>query len=70
VDHRIGASDQPGEAFGMVERAFDPDDPLRFGLGAAGKGADFMLLSAGEADEMPADKAGSAGDRQFHSITI
>ena len=64
VDDRVGAGAQLGQAVGPVERALDPVDPLLGRPPAAGERAELVAGRAGGAEQMAADEAGPAGDRE------
>jgi hypothetical protein len=71
MDHGIRAFDKGGKALRPIERAVEPCHMRLRWLGAAGEGADFMAAFLGETDEVAADEAGAARDRQrCQSITI
>jgi hypothetical protein len=71
MDHGIRAFDKGGQALRPIERAVQPRYMRLPWLGAAGEGADCMAAFPGETDEVAADEAGAAGDRQSRqSITI
>src|SRR5439155_1444933 len=66
VNDRVGVVDEPFERVAALKIAEDPVEPVAFALLAAGEG--FDLMSGGECyvDQMRADEAGGAGNRQPH----
>ena len=66
VDHRVATLAQGGQAIGPVERAFDPGHAVQPGLGAARQRLDVMALGQRRLDQVRAEEAGAAGDREPH----
>ena len=66
VDDRVGVVDQPLERVAVCEVASDPVDAVAVGLLAPGQRLDLMAGGERDVDQMRADEAGAAGDRQPH----
>ena len=64
VDHRVGPLDQPGQCVGPVKRPLHPGDAIAQRLGPAGEGAHPVTGGERAVDDVAADEAGAAGDRQ------
>ena len=67
VDDRVGIGDQPFERVAVVEAAGDPQDAVALRLLAAGQGLDLVAGGERGVDQVRADEAGAAGDRELHS---
>jgi hypothetical protein len=71
VDHGVSAFCKPGKGVGPIERALDPFDMGQRLPFAACERPHPKPALAGEAEQVAADEAGAAGDReQRQSITI